>query len=74
MRRANRSAWSKTTTQTHPLRPGDSDAVLADPEPLLKWFDERKITGPRKEFDLNVKLEEQADKDEKRWLAAMPPH
>jgi hypothetical protein len=51
----------------------DSDAVLADPEPLLKWFDERKINGPRKEFELNVKLEKQADQDEKRWLAAMPP-
>ncbi|WP_029631821.1 hypothetical protein [Zavarzinella formosa] len=50
-----------------------SDAALTDSEPLLKWFDDRKIPGPRKEFDLDVKLRKQADADKKRWLAAMPP-
>jgi len=51
----------------------ESDARLADAEALLKWFDERKIPGPRKEFELGLKLQKEAGEAEKKWLAAMPP-
>jgi hypothetical protein len=50
-----------------------SDAVLMEPEALLKWFDGRKIPGPRKEYDLALRMQKEADEAERRWLAAMPP-
>jgi hypothetical protein len=50
-----------------------SDARLADPEPLLRWFDDRKVPGPRAEFDEARRLEKAADAAERTWLAAMPP-
>jgi hypothetical protein len=50
-----------------------SDARLADPEPLLRWFDARKVPGPRKEYDEARRLEKEAAADERKWLAAMPP-
>jgi hypothetical protein len=50
-----------------------SDATLADAEALLKWFDERKVAGPRKEYELGLKLQKEAGEAEKKWLAAMPP-
>src|SRR5262249_30888903 len=50
-----------------------SDARLADPEPLLRWFDDRKVPGPRAEFDEARRLEKAAAEDERKWLAAMPP-
>jgi hypothetical protein len=51
----------------------DSDAPLADPEPLLRWFDARKIPGPRKEYDEARRLDKEADAAKRKWLAAMPP-
>lgn len=50
-----------------------SDARLADPEPLLRWFDARKVRGPRAEYDEARRLEKAAAEDERKWLAAMPP-
>jgi hypothetical protein len=50
-----------------------SDARLADPEPLLRWFEARKVPGPRAEYDEARRLEKAAAADERKWLAAMPP-
>jgi hypothetical protein len=50
-----------------------SDAPLADTEALLRWFDERKIPGPRKEYEEALKEQKQFDEAEARWLEAMPP-
>jgi len=50
-----------------------SDATLVDAETLLRWFDDRKIAGPRNEYELGLKLQKQANEAEKKWLAAMPP-
>ncbi len=50
----------------------DSDVELADPEPLLKWFDERKVYGPREEVEEMRREQERSEVAEKRWLAAMP--
>lgn len=49
------------------------DATLLDAEALLKWFDARKIPGPRKEYTLDLKLRKEADEAEKKWVTAMPP-
>jgi hypothetical protein len=50
-----------------------SDATLVDAEALLKWFDDRKVPGPRKEYELGLKLQKEANEAERKWLAAMPP-
>lgn len=49
-----------------------SDAPIADPEVFLKWFDERKVTGPRAEWDDSVRRQHQHDADLQRWREAMP--
>jgi hypothetical protein len=49
-----------------------SDAALVDSEPLLKWFDARKIPEPRLEVELAIRLAKQGDENERKWLAAMP--
>jgi hypothetical protein len=49
-----------------------SDARLKDIDSWLKWFDDRKIDGPRKEVDEMRKSLEQGERDRKRWIAAMP--
>ena len=46
----------------------DTDVFLADPEPLIHWFSERGIPGPRREADEALESERQAAE----WLAAMP--
>jgi hypothetical protein len=51
----------------------ESDAPLVDAEALLKWFDDRKIPQPRKEYALGLKLQKEADQAGKKWVAAMPP-
>jgi hypothetical protein len=49
-----------------------SDAVIADAEKWLKWFDDRKIDGPRMEVEELRKTREQSERDRKKWLAAIP--
>ena len=50
-----------------------SDATLGDAETLLKWFDDRKMPAPRKEYELGLKLQKEANEAERKWLAAIPP-
>ena len=49
-----------------------SDAPISDTEKWLKWFDDRKIDGPRKEVEEMRESREQDARDWKRWIAAMP--
>jgi len=49
-----------------------SDAAIANTEKWLKWFDDRKINGPRKEVEKMREAQEQSERDRKRWIAAMP--
>jgi hypothetical protein len=49
-----------------------SDAPLVDPEALLRWFDDRKIPAPRKEYEEALKQQKEWDEAESRWLEAMP--
>lgn len=51
----------------------DSDAMLADAELLLKWFEERKMPAPRAEVEAAKVRAVQRDKDWERWLAGVPP-
>lgn len=50
----------------------DSDAMLSDPERLLRWFDARGIDGPRREVEEAKANTERSMAAERRWLAAMP--
>ena len=49
-----------------------SDASISDSEKWLKWFDDRKIDGPRKEVEEMREPQEQGERDWKRWISAMP--
>ena len=49
-----------------------SDAMLKDPEKWLQWFDARKMTEPRKEFDDMAASAKKREISYARWLAAMP--
>ena len=50
-----------------------SDAPIVDSEAFLKWFDERKIAGPRAEWDDGIKDQQRSETNRQRWLDAMPP-
>lgn len=50
----------------------DSDAPIANIENWLKWFDKRKIDGPRREVEEMRESQEQGEREWKRWIAAMP--
>jgi hypothetical protein len=50
-----------------------SDATVINAEAVLRWFDDRRIPGPRKEYELGLKLQKEASEAERKWLAAMPP-
>jgi hypothetical protein len=50
-----------------------SDAPIVDSEAFLKWFDERKIAGPRAEWDEAIKDQQRNETNRQRWLDAMPP-
>lgn len=49
-----------------------SDVPVRDQDKWLKWFDARKISGPRKEVEENIASAKQHRIDEKRWFVAMP--
>jgi hypothetical protein len=49
-----------------------SDARLPSPEPLLKWFDDRKLPGPRAEYVDGLRREAEWRRGEERWVEAMP--
>jgi hypothetical protein len=50
----------------------DSDAFIRDKEKWFKWFDDRNIKSPRKNYERDI-AEEEADRVlEERWIAAMP--
>ncbi|TDU81067.1 hypothetical protein EI77_00369 [Prosthecobacter fusiformis] len=49
-----------------------SDAVIADVENWLKWFDDRKLDGPRKEVEENRARQDQHERDWRKWVAAIP--
>ncbi len=49
-----------------------SDARITDVESWLKWFDDRKIDGPRKEVEEMRKSGQQGERDWNKWLAAIP--
>ena len=46
----------------------DTDVFLDDPEPLIRWFSDRAIPGPRREAEQAIQVE----RDAEEWLAAMP--
>jgi hypothetical protein len=49
-----------------------SDACIKNVEVWLKWFDDRKIDGPRLEVNKRRKNDEQSHIARKKWIAAMP--
>lgn len=49
-----------------------SDAPVIEPEKWLKWFDDRNIPGPRKEYEEMKAQEEKSKKSWDRWITAMP--
>ena len=49
-----------------------SDAPIVDTEKWLKWFDDRKIPGPRIEVEEMRANRKQGERDWKRWVAAIP--
>jgi hypothetical protein len=51
----------------------ESDRPLVDPEAFLKWFDDRKVPGPRKEYEAALVQEKQFKENLRRWVEAMPP-
>jgi hypothetical protein len=50
----------------------DSDVRIVDEEKWLSWFDERRISGPRREAKAMHAQFAQNKKDWERWLTAMP--
>jgi hypothetical protein len=51
----------------------ESDARLAEVEPFLKWFDDRKLTGPRKEYEAGIERDKQWKENQRKWVEALPP-
>ncbi|KAF7781179.1 hypothetical protein PRUB_b0321 [Pseudoalteromonas rubra] len=49
-----------------------SDASVVDTDKLLTWFDDRGMPWPRQMFDKQRKEQVQNQKNEQRWLGAMP--
>ncbi len=49
-----------------------TDVPIVDIESFLKWFDERKISGPRDEYESNVRAARESAEMEARWLNGMP--
>jgi hypothetical protein len=50
----------------------DSDVRITDTEKWLSWFDDRRISGPRKEAEDLRSKQAQNKKDWERWRTAMP--
>jgi hypothetical protein len=50
-----------------------SDTRIADKEKWLRWFDVRKINGPRQAAEEKEASEKRDRADEERWVSAMPP-
>lgn len=49
------------------------DARISDREKLLRWFDARRIKGPRDAIEAQLESEREDAIVAQRWLAAMPP-
>lgn len=49
-----------------------SDAMLADQEKWLKWFDSRNMGGPRKEVEDEARRAEESRLAHAKWVAALP--
>jgi hypothetical protein len=49
-----------------------SDAMLKDTEKWLRWFDARKLPGPRKEVEDMATRAKEREASYARWLGAMP--
>jgi hypothetical protein len=50
----------------------DSDATIQDMEKWLRWFDDRNINSPRKNYERDIAVGEADRTLEERWIAAMP--
>lgn len=50
----------------------DSEAVIADPEAFLAWFDQRSIAQPREEYERSKLEAVRFQAAQRRWLEAMP--
>lgn len=50
----------------------ESDARLVDAEAFLKWFDERKIPGPRQEYEAGLERDKKFRDNERKWIEGMP--
>jgi hypothetical protein len=49
-----------------------SDARLVDAEAFLRWFDDRKLPGPRKEYEAGLEQYRKSQDYERKWVEAMP--
>src|SRR5262249_14711892 len=49
-----------------------SDAGLVDAEAFLKWFDDRNIPGPRREYEVGLERDKEWKDHERKWTEAMP--
>lgn len=52
--------------------PWSSDAKILDQEKWLRWFDVRRISGPRKGIEEQEESEKRARAEADRWMAGMP--
>jgi hypothetical protein len=50
----------------------ESDAPIADREAFLKWFDDRNIPGPRKEYEDGLRRAKESEEQDRKWVEAMP--
>lgn len=50
----------------------ESDARLVDAQAFLKWFDDRNIPGPRREYEAGLERDKKWQADERKWVGAMP--
>lgn len=50
----------------------ESDARLVDAEAFLKWFDDRNIPGPRREFQAGLDQDKEWQGYERKWAEGMP--
>lgn len=50
-----------------------SDARLVNTEEFLKWFDDRKIPGPRKEYEESQQQDKEWSMNQRKWIEAIPP-
>ena len=49
-----------------------ANGELKDAEKWLRWFDQRGLTGPRREVEKAAARDRQSRIDDERWLAAIP--